>query len=181
MGMRLRMGPLSVSSRGRVGVSAGPLSIYGGGRRRRSSNGDSGGAVFVGLAIVFALAYIAVKWSLQHWYVVAPILLVLAVVGFYAFQAHEQAEAARRIREADERHREEAARVAARKAWAAGPPPAFVPPSRFTENWLATNVPSMHPGQLTFLKAAMRSREWDDGKIAARLAPYLAANDLIRS
>ena len=31
MGMRVRMGPFSVNSRGRVGVSAGPVSFYGGG------------------------------------------------------------------------------------------------------------------------------------------------------
>jgi hypothetical protein len=36
MGMRIRLGPASVSSRGRVGLRAGPVSVYGGGRRRRS-------------------------------------------------------------------------------------------------------------------------------------------------
>lgn len=43
MGMRVRLGPFSVSSRGRVGVNVGPVGIYGGGRRRRPSKGRGGG------------------------------------------------------------------------------------------------------------------------------------------
>ena len=35
MSVRLRLGPLSLSSRGRVGVRLGPVSAYGGGHRRK--------------------------------------------------------------------------------------------------------------------------------------------------
>jgi len=35
MSVRLRLGPFSISSRGRVGVRAGPVSVYGGGHRRK--------------------------------------------------------------------------------------------------------------------------------------------------
>jgi hypothetical protein len=35
MGIRLRLGPFSISSRGRVGVRVGPVAAYGGGRGRR--------------------------------------------------------------------------------------------------------------------------------------------------
>src|ERR1700749_255719 len=40
MRMRLRAGPFSVSSGGRMGLNIGPLGLYGGGRRRRSTSGS---------------------------------------------------------------------------------------------------------------------------------------------
>jgi hypothetical protein len=55
MGMRVRLGPVSLSSSGRVGVSAGPISVYGGGRRRRSSSGGGGLAAVVALLVVAGL------------------------------------------------------------------------------------------------------------------------------
>lgn len=42
MGIRLRLGPFSISSRGRVGVRVGPVSAYGGGRGRRRTKARQG-------------------------------------------------------------------------------------------------------------------------------------------
>jgi hypothetical protein len=64
MGMRVRVGPVSVSSRGRVGVNAGPVSVYGGGRRRRTSSSGTWSGL-IGLAIVLGLIVIAVMWPLS--------------------------------------------------------------------------------------------------------------------
>ena len=63
MGMRVRMGPFSVSSRGRVGVNAGPVSFYGGGSRRSSSGG---GGLLAGL-IALGVLIIVVMWPLSLW------------------------------------------------------------------------------------------------------------------
>lgn len=68
MSFGVRLGPVKVSSRGRVGVHAGPVSAYGGGR---------GGFVAVlGAALVIGL-------TIEYWYVVAP-ALVVGVVAFIA-------------------------------------------------------------------------------------------------
>lgn len=63
MGMRVRLGPVSLSSRGRVGMHAGPVSVYGGGSRRRSSDGPGVLAVLLGLGLLV----IAVMWPLSLW------------------------------------------------------------------------------------------------------------------
>jgi hypothetical protein len=64
MSLRLRMGRVSVSSRGRVGVSAGPVSWSGGGRR----SSDPG---FLGwltaIAVVVAIVIFVVMWPLSLW------------------------------------------------------------------------------------------------------------------
>jgi hypothetical protein len=65
VGMRVRMGPVSVSSRGRVGLRAGPVSMYGGGRRRSSSSGGSG--ALIGVLIAIAIAVFAIMWPLSLW------------------------------------------------------------------------------------------------------------------
>ncbi|HWG09178.1 MAG TPA: hypothetical protein VN672_09245 [Solirubrobacteraceae bacterium] len=69
MSIWLRAGPLKLSSRGRVGVRVGPVSAYGGGRRRRS--GDvSGWGLLVGFALVALVIYaiyLAVMWPLSLW------------------------------------------------------------------------------------------------------------------
>jgi hypothetical protein len=71
MGMRVRLGPLSVSSRGRVGLRAGPVSVYGGGGRRRRSGGSNGSGEFwialIGFALVVALVIFLVMWPLSLW------------------------------------------------------------------------------------------------------------------
>src|SRR6202035_3062218 len=67
MGARLRLGPVSVSSRGRVGVRAGPVSVYGGGRRRRSSKNASSGdglAALIAIAVVVGIVFFVVMWPL---------------------------------------------------------------------------------------------------------------------
>lgn len=63
--MRVRVGPVSVSSRGRVGVRAGPVSVYGGGRRRRSSGSSGAGAGRLGLVIAACIVLIVVMWPLS--------------------------------------------------------------------------------------------------------------------
>lgn len=63
--MRVRVGPFSVSSRGRVGVRAGPVSVYGGGRRRRNSGGSGAGVGCLGVLIGLAVIVFAVMWPLS--------------------------------------------------------------------------------------------------------------------
>ncbi len=70
MSMRIRLGPMSVSSRGRVGVHAGPVSVYGGGRRRKSGSESGwvvlGVCVMVLVAVYYAVLYL-VMWPLSLW------------------------------------------------------------------------------------------------------------------
>jgi hypothetical protein len=63
--MRVRAGPFSVSSRGRVGVRAGPVSVYGGGKRRRSSGNSGAGAGCLGAIIAVAVVVFVVMWPLS--------------------------------------------------------------------------------------------------------------------
>lgn len=70
MGFRVRLGPLSVSNRGRVGVRAGPVSAYGGGSSRRR-----GGIVGPILVVALVVAVIV-----QYWYVIVG-LLTLGLAG----------------------------------------------------------------------------------------------------
>lgn len=49
-------------------------------------------------------------------------------------------------------------------------------PGRFTENWLAANVPNLHPGQVPALLKELRARGWSDERIEARVQRYLATN-----
>lgn len=72
MSLWVGLGPFRVSSRGRVGVRAGPVGIYGGGRRRRSSSNDeSGCAVILAILLVCAVIYFivmyVVMWPLSVW------------------------------------------------------------------------------------------------------------------
>ena len=159
MSARLRIGPASISSRGRVGLNVGPVGIYGGGRRRRSSGGGGGalGALLViGIAVVLAVKY---------WYVVAPLALLIIVLGI----ATARRNAVRR---------EEAAVAAAEahQQWLAGPPPPLTVPSRFTDKWFASYVPTLHPGQIPVLLDELRRRGWGDDQIALRVQPYIAQN-----
>jgi hypothetical protein len=63
---RIRVGPVSVTSRGRVGVKAGPVYVSGGGRRRKSGSSSGMGAL---LAVIIAVGIIifAVMWPLSLW------------------------------------------------------------------------------------------------------------------
>lgn len=72
MSVRVKVGPVNVSSTGRVGVKAGPVYVSGGGRRRRRSSrssGDGGTLLFALIAIAVAIAIIIfiVMWPLSLW------------------------------------------------------------------------------------------------------------------
>lgn len=188
MGMRLRMGPVSVSSRGRVGVRVGPVSAYGGGRRRRRSSSNSGGGgILIGIVAIAVVVAVAVK----YWYVALPLLVVgtfvtVAIVKASAKAAkNRQEEAARLYREEQAREAhlravrhaaDMEARARAEQAWLAGPPPALRVPGRFTDKWFAENVPGLHPGQVPVLLEELRDRGWTDERIARRVQPYLLRN-----
>jgi hypothetical protein len=193
MSLRVRMGPFSVSSRGRVGVSAGPVSWSGGGARRSNEPGLV--AWLFGAAIVVVL----VMWPLSLWghairltpswhqlmhrdkawmhehyplvglrYLVAAIILIavaIAVLGPIFRRLDERA-----AERADEQRRFEAE---AFQRWLDSPPPPMAFPGRFTQNWLAENVPYLHPGQVPMLMAELRARGWSDARINQRVAPYL--------
>lgn len=66
VGARIRVGPVSVTSRGRVGVKAGPVYVSGGGRRRKSGSSSGMGAL---LAVIIAVGIVifAVMWPLSLW------------------------------------------------------------------------------------------------------------------
>lgn len=161
MGFRVRMGPVSVSSRGRVGVSAGPVTIYGGARRRRGSRAGSRGG---GSALLLALVALgAIGLAIEYWYVSIPVALALAVVVMWS------------------RRRARTRRQEAEQAWLGAPAPPLAVPSRFTDRWFAANVPVMHPGQVPALLAALRSRGWSNEKIAERVGPHLSANPHVRT
>jgi hypothetical protein len=198
MTLRIRMGPVSVSSRGRVGVRAGPVSWSGGGGRgrkpsKKSSDGQGCGALLV---IVLGLAVIGL--AIKYWYIAVPVLAIAggatlwgrklardevikrAQIEAAAAQAKVLADDAARVRQQEDTLRLEAERRVRRDAqlaaWLVAPPPRLQAPGRFTENWFAEQVPLLHPGQIPMLEEALRNRGWKDDKIAHRLAPYLQEN-----
>jgi hypothetical protein len=148
MSMRLRLGPVSLSSSGRVGVHAGPVSVYGGGRRRRSGGG------FVGLLLVMGV----IGAAIEYWYVSVPLAVLVGALAIWALHARN------------------ARQAAALSAWLACPPPPLPMPGRFTENWLAANVPTLHPGQIPMLERELRARGWAQARIDERVGPYIAMN-----
>lgn len=158
MSVRFRSGPLSVSSRGRVGVSAGPVSWSGGGRRRRNTSGGGG---CIGLVLFAGLVVIAVEWLVEHWYVSVPAFFAIV---FASVKCAEYFAEKRQVE---------------RAAWLAAPGPPLVVPIRFSESWFAENVPSLHPDQVPALYEALANRGWSAGKIESRLRPYLDANPFL--
>jgi hypothetical protein len=173
MGMRIRMGPVSVTSKGRVGVRAGPVSVYGGGRRRRSRRrSSSGGGALIALFGVILVVGLAV----EYWYIIVPVLVVVLVITVAGAnqkkqRAAEKAAAAKQARAAAGQ-----ARIEAQHRWLEGPPPVLRVPGRFTENWFAANVPSLHPGQVPALLEELHERGWTDQRIDKRVRPYLLRN-----
>lgn len=171
MSMRVRVGPVSLSSRGRVGVSAGPFSVSGGGSRRRSrgSSGDGALVALVGLVLLVGLAVV-------YWYITLPIAAIGVVLFVWLSRREREARAQyaieREARLAEEARQREAARI----AWLAAPAPPLAVPTRFTEAWFAAEIPNLHPGQIEPLRRALRARGWKDTKIDERIAPYLSAN-----
>lgn len=148
MSLGVRLGPFRVNTRGRVGVSAGPFYAYGGGRGRRGGGG--------GWLLVIAAAVIAT--TIVYWYIALPVAIVSVVVVYWA-------------RRSGHRRRAEAV-----QRWLSMPAPPLMVPSRFTQNWIAANVPQLHPGQVPVLVRELRARGWTDERIDERVGPYLAAN-----
>lgn len=165
MSMRLRMGPVSISSRGRVGVKAGPVSLYGGGTRRRRSRSNGGGGVLaVFVAIIFVIAIV-----IAYWYVAVPVLFVSAALAVGVARVNKERHA-ERIAAFEQEEAE------SQRRWLEAPPPQLLLPGRFTENWFASNVPSLHPGQVPDFLEELRERGWTDERIQKRVMPYLAMN-----
>jgi hypothetical protein len=120
----------------------GPVSWYGGGRRRSKAGSGS----WLGFLLVLGLIALAIK----YWYVTIPLAIVFALV----------------IRGMRSRKRQQY------QAWLAAPPPSLVVPGRFTQNWIASNVPHLHPGQVPPLIDEMQRRGWSDTDIQRRVRPY---------
>jgi hypothetical protein len=170
---RVRVGPLSYGPKGRRGIHAGPFS---------ASYNVHNPAFGAFMLLVVVLAVVSKIW---------PLLLVGAVVfvpvwlvtkgkrDASAAEARRQAairdETAQRL--AAERDAAEAqARAKAQREWLEGPPPTLYVPRRFSEDWFATNVPHLHPGQVPTLVEEMRARGWSEQRIQQRLPRYLVQN-----
>lgn len=65
------------------------------------------------------------------------------------------------------------------RQWLLNPPPALEVPTRFSEQWFAATIPSMHPGQWPSLNSELRARGWTPEKIETRLSRYVAANPYV--
>jgi hypothetical protein len=150
---RVRIGPLSYGPRGQRGIHLGPFS---------ASYNANRWNLFVGVLVVIGLVVIVVK-------AIWPFLLAAVVlVGVYMIATKDKRaanRAAMRQRRAEELQR-----------WLDGPPPTLYVPPRFSEQWFATHVPRLHPGQVPVLRAEMRARGWSDRHITQRLGRYLAQN-----
>jgi hypothetical protein len=113
-------------------------------------------------------------WLHEHYplvglrYVIAAILLIAALVALLGPISTRMNERAAE-RAAEERRRE----AEAFRAWLAAPAPPLAFPARFTQNWLAENVPYLHPGHVPLLLAELRARGWTDTRIEQRVIPYL--------
>jgi hypothetical protein len=196
MSLWLRLGPFSASSRGRVGVRAGPVSWYGGGRR-----GNDPGLLgpLIGVAILIGIVVFVVMWPLSLWghalhltpswhqlmhrnkawmhehyplvglrYAGAAVLLLAAAAFALVPVVKRQGE-----RAAERRAEAERAEAEAYRQWLNAPPPPLAFPGRFTQNWIAENVPQLHPGQIPLLRAELKARGWTDSRIAQRVEPFL--------
>ena len=171
MGMRVRMGPFSVSSRGRVGVSVGPVGVYGGGhRRRRSTSGGGGGLwAFFGVMLLIGLAVV-------YWYVAVPLLAIVVGVVVWASRANAKRAREQAERQAHTQHELDLAQQARRRAWLAAPPTPLPMPGRFTQTWIVANAPHLHPGQVPMLLRELNARGWTDQRIDDRVRPYLPSD-----
>jgi hypothetical protein len=63
--------------------------------------------------------------------------------------------------------------AAAHRRWLMAPPERCSFPPRFTQEWIAANVPRLHPGQVPMLTAEMKARGWTEARIDARVGPFL--------
>jgi len=173
--MRIRMGPVSVTSKGRVGVRAGPVRIYGGGRRRRSrrrsGSGGGGGALIVLFGVI-----LVVGLAVEYWYIVVPVIVVVLIGAVASSNQKKQREAEQAAAAKQARAAAGQARIEAQHRWLEGPPPVLHVPGRFTENWFAAHVPNLHPGQIPPLLEELHERGWTDQRIEKRIRPYLLRN-----
>jgi hypothetical protein len=126
MSLWFRLGPVGISSPGRVGVRAGLSSAYGSGYRRRRKSTGGGGIVLLGFIFLVGLLVV-------YWKIAIPLLLAATILAATMAKSNSKR------------------RQAEYQAWLAGPPPPFSPPRRFTQKWIAENVPSLHPGQVPLL------------------------------
>jgi hypothetical protein len=97
------------------------------------------------------------------------VVLVMAVAS-----SHQKKQ-----RQAEQAAVAERARLETQHRWLKGPPPALQVPGRFTENWFAANVPSLHPGQVPALLEELHERGWTDQRIDKRVRPYLSRNPFL--
>lgn len=79
MSLWFRVGPLSLSSRGRVGARLGPVKVYGGGRSRRGSNDELVGLVAVVFVVSLLIAAVVAFWKVIL--IVAAIAVGLGAAG----------------------------------------------------------------------------------------------------
>jgi hypothetical protein len=113
-------------------------------------------------------------WMHEHYplvglrYVGATVLLLIAAVATLRPIFKRHARYATALAAEQERQRVEAYR-----RWLEGPPPPLSLPGRFTQNWIAENVPQLHPGQLPVLMEELQARGWTEARIAQRVIPYV--------
>lgn len=191
MSLRVRMGPVSLSSRGRVGVHTGPVSWSGGGARRRSG----GGVGLLGFLVVVGFVIFAVMWPLSTWGHAIHLtpswhqlmnrdkswmhrhypLVGLRYVGALAALLVVLTPVIRAMARASGERRAASARSAelAYQQWLASPPPPLVFPGRFTQNWIQQNAPLLHPGQVPPLLEELRARGWTEARITRCVRPFL--------
>jgi hypothetical protein len=112
------------------------------------------------MLLVVVVAIIQALW---------PVLLGAAVLTVVALVVTKNARAERREVSRQRRARE-------LERWLAGPPPVLYLPARFSEQWFATNVPGLHPGQIPVLLDEMKARGWSNQHIAQRLGRHLHHN-----
>jgi hypothetical protein len=179
-----------------MGVRAGPVSWYGGGRR-----GNDSGLLgpLIGIAVVVGIVVVVVMWPLSLWghaihltpswhqlmhrnkawmhthYPLVGLRYLGAAVLLAVAAAIALAPVAKRLTmiAAERRADEERAQTEAYRDWLEAPPPPLAFPGRFTQNWIADNVPQLHPGQVQGLRAELKARGWSDDRIAQRVTPYL--------
>jgi hypothetical protein len=149
---RVRVGPLSYGpKRGQRGIHAGPFSAS------YNVNNPVFGAFML---LVVIVAIVKAFWPYLLAAAAALVLILVLTRGLRA----EHAAAAKKQRELQVQQ------------WLRSPPPPLPLPGRFTDNWFAANVPSLHPGQVPVLLAEMRARGWTNQRIAQRVGLYLHQN-----
>ena len=148
---QVRLGPIAYGPNGHRSAQIGPLGM--------TYNANS--PFMNGLmALVTAVAIISALW---------PFLLALGVLTVLVIALNKRRHGLRRPPI-------QPAQSDAIHTWPHRPAPALALPTRFSEQWFAANVPSLHPAQVPLLRAEMKSRGWTNRHIAQRLDPYLRQN-----